>query len=67
MTKKLLLGILFCSFFAIFSYSQTNAPQPFGPVPNENQLRWQKMEFYAFIHFSLNTYTDENGNTRFSY
>ncbi|MDJ1486397.1 alpha-L-fucosidase [Cytophagaceae bacterium YF14B1] len=33
-------------------------PQPIGPLPNENQLRWQKMEYYAFIHFSINTYTD---------
>ena len=30
-----------------------------GPVPNENQLRWQQMEVYAFIHYSLNTYTDQ--------
>ncbi len=30
-----------------------------GPVPNENQLRWQDMEMYAFIHYSLNTYTDQ--------
>ena len=30
-----------------------------GPVPNENQLRWQQMEMYAFIHYSLNTYTDQ--------
>ena len=30
-----------------------------GPVPNANQLRWQQMEMYAFIHYSLNTYTDQ--------
>ena len=32
---------------------------PFRPLPNENQLRWQDMEMYAFIHYSLNTYTDQ--------
>jgi len=42
------------------SNAQTKAPAPYGPVPNENQLRWQEMEFYAFIHFSLNTYTDQS-------
>lgn len=30
-----------------------------GPVPTEDQLRWQNMEMYAFIHYSLNTYTDQ--------
>ena len=34
-------------------------PTPCGPVPTENQLRWQDMEMYAFIHYSLNTYTDQ--------
>ena len=29
------------------------------PTPTENQLRWQEMEMYAFIHYSLNTYTDQ--------
>ena len=33
--------------------------KPFGPIPNANQLRWQDMEMYAFIHYSLNTYTDQ--------
>ena len=33
--------------------------EPCGPVPTDNQLRWQDMEMYAFIHYSLNTYTDE--------
>ncbi len=30
-----------------------------GPLPNANQLRWQAMEMYAFIHYSLKTYTDQ--------
>jgi alpha-L-fucosidase len=29
------------------------------PKPTPNQLRWQDMEMYAFIHYSLNTYTDQ--------
>lgn len=37
---------------------QANAPLPYGPVPSENQLRWQQMEYYAFVHLSVNTYTD---------
>jgi len=55
----------FC-LFAIYlsivhpSFAQTKAPAPFGPVPTENQLRWQQMEYYAFVHFSLNTYTDQS-------
>ncbi|HAH22219.1 MAG TPA: alpha-L-fucosidase, partial [Prolixibacteraceae bacterium] len=47
------------------SYAQTQAPASFSPVPSENQLKWQEMEYYAFVHFSLNTYTDQswgNGN-----
>ena len=33
--------------------------QPCGPLPNGNQRRWQDMEMYAFIHYSLNTYTHQ--------
>jgi len=54
-----------CLFFLSFcllsiTYAQTKAPAPFGPVPNENQMRWQQMEYYAFVHFSLNTYTNQS-------
>lgn len=28
-------------------------------VPSERQLRFQQTEFYAFIHFTVNTYTDK--------
>ena len=27
-------------------------------APSMRQLAWQEMEFYAFIHFTMNTYTD---------
>jgi alpha-L-fucosidase len=27
--------------------------------PSRRQLRWQRLEFYAFIHFTVNTFTDK--------
>jgi alpha-L-fucosidase len=49
------------SFFLVGFYAQAqkNAPAPYGPLPNENQLRWQEMEYYSFIHFSVNTFTGQ--------
>src|SRR5262249_476777 len=34
-------------------------PIPYGPVPTERQLRWHEMEFYGFLHFTVNTFTDK--------
>jgi alpha-L-fucosidase len=34
------------------------SPAPYGPVPSERQLRWHELEFYGFLHFGVNTYTD---------
>jgi len=34
-------------------------PKPFGPLPTERQLRWHEMEFYGFLHFTVNTFTDK--------
>jgi alpha-L-fucosidase len=34
-------------------------PVPFGPVPTERQLGWHEMEFYGFVHFTVNTFTDK--------
>ena len=59
MARHLLNGILLSACLISFSCTRTKAPVPVGPVPSENQMRWQEMEYYAFIHFSLNTYTNQ--------
>lgn len=54
MLKKCLLalGFLGCTL------SAAPAPEPYGPVPTEQQVNWLRMEWYAFVHFGLNTYTN---------
>ena len=34
-------------------------PTPYGQVPSERQLRWHALEFYGFLHFTVNTFTDK--------
>lgn len=52
--KRLILILMIVSSLA----SCTKAPAPVGPIPTDNQLEWQRMEMYAFIHFGLNTFND---------
>ena len=56
---KQLAAVLLVLFTTCATAQKNITPAPCGPVPTENQLRWQDMEMYAFIHYSLNTYTDE--------
>ncbi len=55
------LSILLIASLAIVSAGCAKVAEPLacGPVPNENQLKVMDMETYAFLHYSLNTYTDE--------
>ena len=56
--KTIAVAILM-AMLTIYVNAQTKSTKPCGPLPTENQLHWQDMEMYAFIHYSLNTYTDQ--------
>ncbi|MFD1789779.1 alpha-L-fucosidase [Sphingomonas floccifaciens] len=39
--------------------AQVGAPKPWGATPSKRQLAWHRHEQYAFVHFSINTFTDK--------
>lgn len=43
---------------AILPLSAAEPPAPSGALPHERQVNWQRMEYYGFVHFGLNTWTD---------
>lgn len=49
---------LFFFILLLTSCSAPPAPQPFGPLPSARQLAWHDLEYYAFLHFNMNTFTD---------
>lgn len=57
MKRLAVITMMLC--VAMMTTAQVETSASYGPVPSENQLRWQEMEMYAFIHYSLNTYTDQ--------
>ncbi len=52
--KKLIVVII----SALALASCTKAPSPIYPIPTAEQLDWQQLETYAFVHFGLNTFND---------
>lgn len=53
MLRKLLLTALLAGNIIVW------AQKPFGPTPTKDQIALQDMEMYAFLHYSLNTYTGQ--------
>ncbi|MEB2775355.1 alpha-L-fucosidase [Algoriphagus sp. D3-2-R+10] len=53
--KSIFLSVL---VVVVSSCEEVKPPEPVGPLPSENQMAWQDLEYYAFVHFSVNTYTD---------
>lgn len=57
--KRIVFSLLHFFIFSLFIAAQKNAPEPIGPLPSPQQVEWQKMETYAFVHYGLNTFTDK--------
>jgi alpha-L-fucosidase len=55
--KRLLY--LFFQIVLLGSCSQVKPPDPFGPTPSDRQLAWHELEYYMFVHFTVNTFTDK--------
>jgi alpha-L-fucosidase len=58
--KLVLVFGIFLSAFPVFSQDlKVTAPKAYGAVPSAAQMKWQQMEYYMFIHFGPNTFTDK--------
>ncbi|WP_316817861.1 alpha-L-fucosidase [Pedobacter nyackensis] len=56
--KKIYLLLISTVLLCLAAHKKEKEPAPYGPIPTERQIRWQELEFYAFIHFSINSFTD---------
>jgi len=60
MNKLFLYAVILAFLSTSIGIAQVKTPAACGPTPSDNQMRVQEMESYAFVHFSLNTYTDQS-------
>ena len=55
--KRLFFYSVIIAYF-ISSCSSDVPPAPYGQIPSEAQMEWQKLEYYMFVHFGPNTFTN---------
>lgn len=51
------------ALLALLTYqasAQDFAPlKPYGAAPSPQQLAWHRLQYYSFVHFNMNTFTDK--------
>lgn len=52
--RILVLVLMVC----VQACNEIESPEPLGPIPSERQLAWHDLEYYAFVHFNMNTFTN---------
>ena len=50
--------LLLMAMLPLAMHGKVNPPTPYGPTPTARQLAWHELNFYAFIHFTTNTFND---------
>ena len=45
-------------FLPVLSVAQITPPSPVYPIPEPRQLAWQELQYYGFVHFNMNTFSD---------
>ncbi len=53
-----LLSLMACLFYSCNKETPMPPPSSYEPLPTEAQQAWQEMNYYMFIHFGPNTFTD---------
>jgi len=58
---RLLATVVFFLAISFYATAEPDKPSPpparHGPIPSPQQLAWHDREFYAFVHFNMNTFT----------
>src|SRR6266498_4084237 len=58
MKTLLLISIFLLTSLPVVWATKVSPPAPIAPTPSPAQLAWQRLEYYAFVHFGMNTFTD---------
>ncbi|WP_029903929.1 alpha-L-fucosidase [Prevotella sp. 10(H)] len=58
--KSALKSFLFCLLIIVLlsSCNKEKPIAPYGALPSDHQYEWQQLEYYMFVHFGPNTFTD---------
>lgn len=57
--KRLIAAVCLLSSLTACNSLIVPPPAAYGPTPSERQLKWHQLEFYGFLHFTVNTFTDK--------
>ncbi|MGD0456608.1 MAG: alpha-L-fucosidase [Terriglobia bacterium] len=58
MKRRTFLMTPLTATLASVAWGSEPEPAPYGALPSLRQLRWHQLEAYAFLHFTVNTFTD---------
>lgn len=56
--RRTLVAFIFGVASVAIACNSVDAPKPFGVVPTQQQVEWQKMEYNMFVHFGPNTFNN---------